>query len=104
MAANMRLVKSAFRYGETSSSDSLRSIGLYVSVKVMAEKTLKLIKTLRLMTLEFLASARYFFDRNERSTVSCGSSEIGWSRHNHRIISGSIAPPMLWLCTPIPHE
>ena len=50
------------------------------------------------------ADTIYFFDRNERSTVSCGSSETGWSRHSQRIISGSIAPPMLWLCTPIPHE
>ena len=46
----------------------------------------------------------HFFLRKERSTISCGSTETGWSRHNHRIISGSIAPPMLWLCTPIPHE
>ena len=46
----------------------------------------------------------YFLDRNERSAVSCGSMETGWSRHSQRIISGSMAPPMLWLCTPIPHE
>ena len=46
----------------------------------------------------------YFFDRNDRSTISLGSSETGWSRHSHRIISGNIAPPMLWLCTPIPQE
>jgi hypothetical protein len=46
----------------------------------------------------------YLLVRNERSIVSRGSSDTAWSRHSHRIISGSIAPPMLWLCTPIPHE
>ena len=51
-----------------------------------------------------LKNQDYFLDRKERSTVSRGSSETGWSRHSHRIISGSIAPPILWLCTPIPQE
>lgn len=41
--------------------------------------------------------------RNERSTVSCGSRDTGWSRQSQRSISGSIAPPMSWLCTPMPH-
>jgi hypothetical protein len=40
--------------------------------------------------------------RNERSFVSFGSTETGWSRQSQRIISGSIAPPMSWLWTPMP--
>ena len=34
---------------------------------------------------------------NDRSIVSFGSTETGWSRQSQRIISGSIAPPMSWL-------
>jgi hypothetical protein len=39
---------------------------------------------------------------NDRSIVSFGSTETGWSRQSQRIISGSIAPPMSWLWTPMP--
>src|SRR5262245_55951073 len=38
----------------------------------------------------------YFFFGSlyERSTVSLGSVETGWSRHSQRIISGSSGPPI----------
>ena len=46
----------------------------------------------------------YRASRKDSSAESRGSSDTGWSRQTQRIISGSIAPPMSWLCTPIPHE
>ena len=48
------------------------------------------------------AGSAAFPARNERSIVSFGSTETGWSRQSQRIISGSIAPPMSWLWTPMP--
>ena len=41
--------------------------------------------------------------RNARSTMSLGSVDTGPSRHNHRIISGTIAPPNFCPCKFMPH-
>ena len=41
--------------------------------------------------------------RKARAIASFGSVETGWSRHNHRIISGKIAPPCFCPWLPMPH-
>ena len=46
---------------------------------------------------------RFAASRKLRSTMSFGSVETGPSRHNQRIMSGKIAPPIFWPCRFMPH-
>lgn len=57
-------------------------------------------QTMRPATASTGTPAGYGFGTNgarkERSTMSLGSVDTGWSRQSQRIISGKIAPPCFW--------
>ena len=40
--------------------------------------------------------------RKDRSVLSFGSVETGWSRHSQRSMSGIMTPPCFWPWSPIP--